>query len=377
MKFLSAASVLLYAVVVAAGSNVIDLTPKNFDEVITNSGRPALVKFFAPWCGHCKKMAPTYDELGDAFASVSDQVVIAKVDADKHRELGKRFEIKGFPTLKWFDGKSDKPITYDSARTLEAMTKYITDKTGIKLGGAAAPKKEPESPVKALTDANFEAVTADPAKGVFVKFYAPWCTYCKMLAAPYEELAKTFARDPSVVIAEINCDELAGRVACVKHNIESYPTLKYFPAGSSEPIPHEESRTIEGLVDYINRQAGLNRLPGGGLNSKAGRIEVLDDIIREKLPKGLVGVHDEFVEKVKGLEHKYAAYYVRVAKKLEEKKDYVKGELERLTNMVTKGGLHADKVDDITQRQNILKRFNGEEDEVVSEEKKDDEKDEL
>ena len=47
MKFISAASVLLYAVVVAAGGNVIDLTPKNFDEIITNSGRPALVKFFA------------------------------------------------------------------------------------------------------------------------------------------------------------------------------------------------------------------------------------------------------------------------------------------------------------------------------------------
>ncbi|KAK6508248.1 hypothetical protein TWF506_010345 [Arthrobotrys conoides] len=375
MKFVSAASVLLYAVVVAAGTNVIDLTPKNFDEIITNSGKPALVKFFAPWCGHCKKMAPTYDELGDAFESVKDQVVIAKVDADKHRELGKRFDVKGFPTLKWFDGKSEKPITYDSARTLEAMSKYITDKTGIKLKGAGSAKKEPESPVKALTDSNFEAVANDPSKGVFVKFYAPWCGYCKMLAPIYEQLATSFAREPSVVIAEVNCDEASSKVACAKYNIESYPTLKYFPAGSSEPIPHDGDRKIEGLVDYINEKTGLNRLPGGGLNTKAGRIEALDDIIRDKLPKGLVGVHDEFVDKVKGLEHKYAAYYVKVAKKLEEKKDYVKNELERLTKMVTKGGLHADKVDDITQRQNILKRFSGDEEPVV--EKKDTEKDEL
>ncbi|KAK6512144.1 hypothetical protein TWF481_001036 [Arthrobotrys musiformis] len=377
MKFISAASVLLYAVVVAAGSNVIDLTPKNFDEIITNSGKPALIKFFAPWCGHCKKMAPTYDELGDAFASVKDQVVIAKVDADKHRELGKRFDIKGFPTLKWFDGKSETPITYDSARTLEAMTKYITDKTGIKLKGAGGAKKEPESPVKVLTDANFEAVANDPSKGVFVKFYAPWCGYCKMLAPIYEKLATTFARDSAVVIAEVNCDELSAKTACIKYKIESYPTLKYFPAGeSSEPIPHDGGRELESLVEYINSQTGLNRLPGGGLNGKAGRIEALDEIIRAKLPKGLVGVHDELVEKVKGLEHKYAAYYVKVAKKLEEKKEYAKNELERLTKMVSKGGLHVDKVDDITQRQNILKSFNGDADEVVAE-KKDGEKDEL
>ncbi|KAK6348936.1 hypothetical protein TWF730_009697 [Orbilia blumenaviensis] len=375
MKLLS---VLLYAAVAAAGSNVIDLTPKNFDEIITNSGKPALVKFFAPWCGHCKKMAPTYDELGDAFESVKDQVVIAKVDADKHRELGKRFDVKGFPTLKWFDGKSDKPVTYDSARTLEAMSKYITDKTGIKLKGAAAPKKEPVSPVKTLTDSNFEGIANDPAKGVFVKFYAPWCGYCKMLAPIYEQLATTFARESSVVIAEVNCDETSSKVTCAKYNVESYPTLKYFPSGgSSKPIPHSGGRELENLVEYINEKTGLNRLPLGGLNQKAGRIETLDEIIRAKLPQGLVGVHDDLVEKVKGLEHKYAAYYVKVAKKLEEKKDYVKNELERLTKMVSKGGLHADKVDDITQRQNILRRFDGEEDEKPAEEKKDDVKDEL
>ena len=38
---------------------------KNFDELVTNSGRDALIEFYAPWCGHCKKLAPTYDELGE------------------------------------------------------------------------------------------------------------------------------------------------------------------------------------------------------------------------------------------------------------------------------------------------------------------------
>jgi len=52
-------------------------------------------------CGHCKALAPTYEKLGEAFAK-SDDVIIAKVDADADKTLGSRFGVSGFPTLKYF-----------------------------------------------------------------------------------------------------------------------------------------------------------------------------------------------------------------------------------------------------------------------------------
>lgn len=102
-------------------AGVIDLTPDNFDEYV-NGGKHALVEFYAPWwyagadgfqmvaqrfqhSGHCKRMVPELKALGAAVASdpaLASRVVIGKVDADKHRELGTRFGVSGFPTIKWF-----------------------------------------------------------------------------------------------------------------------------------------------------------------------------------------------------------------------------------------------------------------------------------
>lgn len=153
-----------------ASSAVVDLIPKNFDNVVLKSGKPSLVEFFAPWCGHCKTLAPVYEELAAAFAFAEDKVTVAKVDADANRDLGKRFGIQGFPTLKWFDGKSDKPEEYNGGRDLESLSSFITEKTGIKPRG---PQKEP-SKVEMLNDASFKTAVGGE-KDVLVAFTAPWC----------------------------------------------------------------------------------------------------------------------------------------------------------------------------------------------------------
>jgi len=61
---------------------------------------------------------------------IRDNVVIAKVDADAHRSLGEKFDVKGFPTLKWFPAGSTEPQDYDGPRDAPGIVKYINGKTG-------------------------------------------------------------------------------------------------------------------------------------------------------------------------------------------------------------------------------------------------------
>jgi len=158
------------AAAVTAKSAVLDLIPSNFDDVVLKSGVPTLVEFFAPWCGHCKTLAPVYEELAQAFEHAKEKVQIAKVDADAEKSLGKRFGVQGFPTLKWFDGKSDTPTDYSGGRDLDALSDFITQKTGIRI------KKKAQQPthVKILSDTDFKK-TIGGDQHVLVAFTAPWC----------------------------------------------------------------------------------------------------------------------------------------------------------------------------------------------------------
>ena len=97
-------------------------------------------------------------------------MTIAKVDCDAEKSLGSRFGIQGFPTLKWFDGKSDTPVDYKSGRDLDSLSQFITDKTGIK----PRTKKTAPSAVEMLNATSFtEQIGGD--KNALVAFTAPWC----------------------------------------------------------------------------------------------------------------------------------------------------------------------------------------------------------
>jgi protein disulfide isomerase len=110
------------------------LKGSSFEDVVMNNDKDVLVEFYAPWCGHCKQLAPVYDELGEAFAD-EDQVVIAKMDSTANEIDVPGVNVRGFPTLYFFKG-DDKtnPVVYEGGRTKAEFIKYIKKNASNSLG---------------------------------------------------------------------------------------------------------------------------------------------------------------------------------------------------------------------------------------------------
>merc|ERR1712076_289765 len=96
---------------------------KNFDTYAKDASKAMLVEFYAPWCGHCKQLAPTWDKLGEHFKD-DDSVVIAKSDATLNEFDG--VEVQGFPTLKYFPkGEGAAMMDYNGGRDLDSLIKFV------------------------------------------------------------------------------------------------------------------------------------------------------------------------------------------------------------------------------------------------------------
>lgn len=83
-----------------------------------------LVEFFAPWCGHCKALAPEYATAATELKS-SPAVALASVDCTEHRDLCSKYDVKGFPTLKVFRKGVEKPADYDGPRKADGIVSYM------------------------------------------------------------------------------------------------------------------------------------------------------------------------------------------------------------------------------------------------------------
>lgn len=113
-------------------SSVTVLTTKNFDAVALDPTKDVLVEFYAPWCGHCKALAPKYDELAERLSGV-DSIVIAKMDATANEIDHEGVNVSGFPTLKFFPASDDgKVIDFNGSREVDDFIEFLQKNAAIK-----------------------------------------------------------------------------------------------------------------------------------------------------------------------------------------------------------------------------------------------------
>ncbi|KAE8263580.1 hypothetical protein A4X09_0g7196 [Tilletia walkeri] len=125
--------------------SVFVLVADEFDKVVNDHSKDLLVEFYAPWCGHCKKLEPTFAALGEKYAAHKDQITIAKMDATKNDiPPSAGFSVEGFPTIKFRPaGPASKWIDFHGERSLEGFVDFIgvNGKNKLDVGGENATGK--------------------------------------------------------------------------------------------------------------------------------------------------------------------------------------------------------------------------------------------
>ncbi|XP_068645043.1 protein disulfide isomerase-like 2-3 [Aristolochia californica] len=247
-------------------SPVLQLTPSNFKSKVLDSNRVVFVEFFAPWCGHCQALTPTWEKAATVLKGVA---TVAALDADAHKSLAQEYGIQGFPAIKVFSpGKP--PIDYQGSREVKPIAEFalkqikalLKDRLeGKATGGSTSSggdnKKEELNASVELNSPNFDELVLKSKELWIVEFFAPWCGHCKRLAPEWKKASNNLKG--KVKLGHVDCD--AEKSLMSRYNVKGFPTILVFGADKESPYPYEGARTAAAIESFALEQLDTNAPP--------------------------------------------------------------------------------------------------------------------
>ncbi|XP_043604278.1 thioredoxin domain-containing protein 5 homolog [Bombus pyrosoma] len=228
-------------------NGLLELTEDTFDKHVSTGYH--FVKFYAPWCGHCQKLAPTWEELANSLRN-DNYVSISKVDCTQHRSVCGQFDIKGYPTLLWIeDGK--KVDKYAGQRTHEELKVYVSKMLEKENDQANIKTENLDSTTHTVLSLTGESFKHGIENGIsFVKFFAPWCGHCKRLAPIWKDLGKKFLTNDNVKIAKVDCTLDVSKELCNEQEVDGFPTLYLYRDGL-KVSEYNGARNLDDLTEFV------------------------------------------------------------------------------------------------------------------------------
>ncbi|KAF2736590.1 thioredoxin-domain-containing protein [Polyplosphaeria fusca] len=219
-------------------SAVLQITGVDYDRVIGKSNYTSIVEFYAPWCGHCKNLKPSFEKAAKSLAGIA-KVAAVNCDDEMNKPFCGQMGVQGFPTLKIVKPgkKPGKTIVedYQGPREAKAIIDAVKDKI---------PNK-----VKTLRDSTLDAwlkENNETAKAILFSEKGLVSATLKTLAIDFSDV---------IPVAQIRNKEKA---AMETFGVEQVPTLILLPGGTKDAITYEGEMKKEAMVDFLSQAAPPN-----------------------------------------------------------------------------------------------------------------------
>ena len=241
----------------------------DFEQVLQSDGI-WMVQFYAPWCGHCKQLAPGYKHIASILRGVFH---LAAVDATSGtgKRIADNYGVKGFPSIFIFGNDKTKAKEYKGERSLQEMVSALTDElvavinarqANPNAGAGGQPHKKKKTSGKShvvnLGSHNFQERVLDNPQVSMVAFVAPWCGHCKQLLPEWEEAAEKLLNE-NVLLGLV--DATVEKELAQSYGVSGYPTIKIFSGGKSEATDYQGQRTASAIVKAILDEVDRTGIP--------------------------------------------------------------------------------------------------------------------
>lgn len=232
--------------------------------------------------------------------------------------------------------------------------------------------EDESSCVTSLTAGNFDSAIL--GKHALVVFFAPWCGHCKTLHEPFEKLCHDLSDQDEFVAAVVDATEEVELAQT--HGVTGFPTINWygrreFSIGAGEAF--SGSRTVAGMLDFVNSKTGWGVAPGGGLNAKAGLVKGMDALVKEWVTHSLLPEHlvvparetvllrarATFDGLIQEGEKTDAKTYLTIFEKSLKDAGYIKAEQARLRRLLHEGQtlMSKAKARALGRRLNVMRMF--------------------